>query len=469
MSALSQRRPEGSEGDAGLTPRFWVILLGTALALRVVFSLLLVAGWPLVSDGSAYSEQAEVFTRDFGGTEPYYWPPGTSYVLAAVYEPFGAGRVGARIAMIAVSLLSIVATVQLAKRVLSDPRAVRLTGWIMALLPSAVFAPAQPFSFDLTLLGLTLSILFALMAWDRRQARLLAAAGLALGFAATARPGVLSVLIALVPFGFVAARRAWRGRERPRVRALAIGTAAFAVCVIGPVVPALVHNSDAGAGTTISVNNEGNVFFGNNPYTPHYKTWVHGQHDFSEFGPEAEAYLARFHTFSGDPERREAMLDEAVDYMVANPGITAWRTLNRARAFWGFDYTYSNGLRNDWDAPLVAVAGAAALEVGGWVVFGVLALAGLFLARGLFLSNRLLLLVLVVAAYELPHLIAFSAGRWHFPVVGLLAPLAAAGAVALGSPRQAASRLLRNRWLLVAVIVFGLIQVEYAYFASTSP
>jgi 4-amino-4-deoxy-L-arabinose transferase-like glycosyltransferase len=456
--------PARHEGDAGLTLRFWAALLSTALALRLVFSLVLVAGWPLVSDGSAYSEQAKAFTHHFGGTEPYYWPPGTSYVLAVAYEVFGSGRTVARLAMIVISLLSVVATVFLARRVLTDTRGVRLAGWILAVQPSAVFMPSQPFSFDITMLCLTVTVLAVLMAWDRGQARWLAGAGLALGFAATARPGVVSVLVAMIPFGIVAARRSWLAGERARVRGLALGAAAFAVCAIAAVVPALVHNNSVGAGVTISTNNEGNLLLGNNPYTHNYKTWAQGQHPFSEFPPEERAFLEEHITLGGSPERRTEMRDEAIDYMLSNPGITAWRTLNRARAFWGFDYTYSNGLRVGWDAPAPAVAAAAALEIGGWLVLGALVLAGLLLGRGLFLPHRALFLLLVVVAYELPHLIAFSAGRWHLPVLGLLSPFAAAGAVALRSPREAIPVALRSRSLLLALMVFGVIQVEYAYF-----
>jgi hypothetical protein len=158
------------------------------------------------------------------------------------------------------------------------------------------------------------------------------------------------------------------------------------------------------------------------------------------------------------------MRDEALDYIRSHPGVTTWRTLNRARAFWGFDYTYANGLRAEWDAPAPAVALAALVEVGGWLVLGVLALAGLFLARDRFRPGRLTLLLLVMAAYELPHLIAFSAGRWHLPILGLLAPVASAGLAAMGSPREAVSRILRSRPLVIALAIFALIQVEYAYF-----
>jgi hypothetical protein len=388
-------------------------------------------------------------------------------VLAGAYELFGTGRAVARLAMIAVSLATVVATVFLARRVLRDGALARRAGWVMALVPSAVFMPAQPFSFDVTMLGLALTVLGVLAAWDRRQARWLAAAGLALGCTATARPGVLSILAVLVPAGIVAGHRAWRAGERGRARMLSVGAVAFAVCAAAPVIPAIVHNSDVGAGATVSTNNEGNLLLGNNRYTPDYATWKQGQHPLRDFPPDERAYLAEHFSHGGSPERRAEMRDEALDYMAAHPATTAWRTANRARAFWGFDYTFSNGLRTDSDAPRPAVAGAALLEVGGWLVFATLALAGVALGRRLFVPGRGLFLLLVVAAYELPHVVAFSAGRWHLPVLALLAPFAAAGTAVLGSPRETVPRVLHSRLLLATLVLFAAIQIEYAYFVLT--
>jgi 4-amino-4-deoxy-L-arabinose transferase-like glycosyltransferase len=450
--------------EAALTLRFWLTLLGVALLARLVFSFGLIADWALVSDGSAYSDQAIRLMAPGPDTQEYYWPPGTSYVLQAAYEVFGVSRHVARLTMIAVSLGSVVATVLLARRVLADDRAARIAGWVLALVPSAVFMPSQPFSFDLTMLGVTLCVLCALVAVDRGQGRWLALSGLAIGVAAAARPGSYSVLLALVPAAVLVAVRLWRAGERRRLGFLAAGALAFAVLAAAPVVPAIVHNHDVGAGATISTNNEGNLLYGNNPFTRDYKTWHQGQHDPAEFPADERAYLEEHWQAGGPPEERRKMRDEALEYMRDNPARTAWRTTNRVRAFWGFDYTYANGLRSYTDAPTPVVGAAGLLEVGGWGVLMALVLAGLVLGRRLFRPSRLLFLLAVVTAYQAPHWIAFSAGRWHLPVLALLAPLAAAGIVALGSPRQALGRVLGSRALLAALAVFVLLQVEYAYF-----
>ncbi len=445
---------------------FWVRLLGTALGVRVVFALLAVAGWPLTSDANEYSNQAQRLLDDFPGPSQYYWPPGTSYVLMPFYELLGAGRWSARVAMIVLSVSTVAATVLLARRVLADERAARTAGWIMALLPSAVFMPSQPFSFDVTMLGVTLAVLAALASYERGQARWLVLGGIALGLGVVARPGSVSILAALVPIGIVAAVRLWRAGERARVRALALGAVGAAVCLAAIVYVPLKHHHDIGSGWTISTNNEGNLLLGNNPHTPDYKTWHLGQHSVSEFDEPARSFMEEEFTAGGTLEQREAMREEAVDYIVDHPARTALRTVNRVRAFWGFDYTYSNGMRADWgEPPMPVVALAGAVEVGGWILFGSLVLAGIVLGRGLFRRWRAALLLLVVAAYQLPHAIAFAGGRWHLPVLAILAPFAAAGLLSLGrSPRAALARLRGSRALLVALALFLVVQAEYAYF-----
>lgn len=333
-----------ARGGQALDRRYWALLLGTALGVRLLFSVLAMAGLPLVSDDSAYSLQAEGFTRDFPGDEPYYWPPGTSYVLALADELLGASSAVARLTMVAVSLLTLVATVLLARQVLDDPRAVRLTGWILALMPSAVFLPSQPFSFDLTMLGITVAVLGTLLAHDRGRLGWLALAGLGLGVAAAARPGSASLLAALVPIGAVVLARRWRAGERALVGRMALGAVLGTLIAVAAVVPTMLHNCDVGAGAVVSTNNEGNLLFGNNPWTPHYKTWHQGQHAFEDLSPPETAYFKRVFSSDGDPEKRELMREEALDYMGDNPGVTLLRTVNRARAFWGFDYTYANNL-----------------------------------------------------------------------------------------------------------------------------
>src|SRR5438876_5885799 len=107
--------------------------------------------------------------------------------------------------------------------------------------------------------------------------------------------------------------------------------------------PAMQHKAARGAGGTISTNNEGNTWLGNNPYTPNYKTSELGQHPVSEFSPPVRRYLQRF---TSRPNEREAQREEALRYIGEHPANTLLRTINRIREFWGFDYTFSRDIEN---------------------------------------------------------------------------------------------------------------------------
>ncbi len=72
-------------------------------------------------------------------------------------------------------------------------------------------------------------------------------------------------------------------------------------------------------------------------------------------------------------------------------------------------------------------------------------------------------LLLLVVGYQLPYCFAFSSGTYHFPVMGLLFPLAGAGAAALAARSGRSLRALCGA--SVPAAIFMLIQVQYAYYA----
>jgi len=157
------------------------------------------------------------------------------------------------------------------------------------------------------------------------------------------------------------------------------------------------------------------------------------------------------------------MRRDAISYITAHPATFALRTANRARAYWGFDYSFTDALRSWGEVPRPALAVAALVEGGSWVALALLALVGLLCGRDLFGSGRLGLLVALVLAYALPHLVVFSAGRWHAPVLGFIAIFASAGLVRLTASRTAWRAVIRTPAVIAAFAVFALIQIEYAY------
>jgi hypothetical protein len=225
------------------------------------------------------------------------------------------------------------------------------------------------------------------------------------------------------------------------------------------VLPVLVHDARAGAGWTLSTNNERNFVLGNNPFTPDYKTSHLGQRSPSELDPDARAYLVSFYA---RPDARSAMEREAVLYMATHPGRTALRTVNRATSFWGFDYLASREIQNWAGTSTLASLPLLLVESGSFLAaFGLALVALVALPRAGDRGWRAWLVALALA-YEAPYAIAFSGGTYHFPVVPLLLPLSA---LALCHGRIAWRRLASWRAPQVALAVLLLIEAQYAYYA----
>jgi 4-amino-4-deoxy-L-arabinose transferase-like glycosyltransferase len=432
--------------------RWWALLIGAAILLRALVAFVLLGGMPLVSDARDYFEVAGRFASgDMGG--PFYWPPGESLVLAPALTTFGKSILAARAVTIAISVASVVLTVLVARE-LAGGRAARIAGWIAVVYAPSVLLCGQTYSQHLAAVCLAAVAYFGLRAVRERRFALWAAAGAALGLGCLTRPSMISVAPVLaVVWGLS------MPRDPPSFRLL-FGGATVAICAaLALVAPALVHNARAGAGWTVSTNNERNLFLGNNPYTPDYKTSHLGQRSIDELAPDTRAYLESFYTRT---DARAAMHHAAVAYMAQHPLRTAWRTLHRATSFWGFDYLASREIEKWRGTGALATMPLLALEAGSYLVVAALALAGLFALGSACNPTWRLACVALMLAYEAPYAIAFSGGTYHFPVVPLLVPFAA---VALANAAAAWQRTRASRSTIAVLSVFVTVQVEYAYFA----
>ncbi|MFL5909385.1 MAG: ArnT family glycosyltransferase [Gaiellaceae bacterium] len=463
--------PESPRGERRIVlgRRFWITLVAVAFGVRAIVALGVLGSMPITSDALSYSLQASDFVHHRHAAFPYYWPPGTSYFLYPGYALFGAHAVVARLMTIVASVLAVVTSTLLAARVLRDRRAVMATGFVMALAPEIVLMSSQPYSFDLTLLAVNCTALTALIGWETGRVRWYALAGLSLGAGALTRPSTLSLALVLVGAAALLGLRLRRSGRSRELRALVLGTAAAAVCAVVVIFPAAHHNHAVGQGWTLSVNNDQNIWLGNNPYTPNYKTYWLGQHELSYFPPATRAYMARFaYDSNPTPAQRRRARNEAKRYVLAHPGVTALRTVNRVRAFWGFPYTISNNIRTDWHKGNVAFGVALLFEAGIYVLLGLLAIAAAVFARSLIRRSAAIFVLALVAVFEVPYALDFSGGRWHYPVLGLLAPFAGAGIAWITADRDRWRLLLRSRPYLIAAAVFLAIQAEYAYFVLRS-
>jgi 4-amino-4-deoxy-L-arabinose transferase-like glycosyltransferase len=431
--------------------KWWVGVLGTATLLRVLVALVLLGAMPMVSDARDYFDvAARLASGDF--REAFYWPPGESLVLAWAFAAFGKHLLVARLVTIATSVGTVGLTALVARE-LGGERASQIAGWIGALYAPSALLCGQTYAQHLCALCLAAVAYFGLRGLRDPRPTFWALTGAALGLGCLTRPSMASIIPILVGAWALTARR-----HRGALGRLVLGAALAACVALAFVLPTQVHNARAGAGWTLSTNNERNLFLGNNPYTPDYKTSHLGQRSLDELDKDARDYLESYYT---RPDSRSAMQHAALAYMTHHPLRTAWRTINRALSFWGFDYLASReiqtwrGWRGRSGSPLIA------LEAGSYLAVAGSALAAIVGLSAACAPSRTWLIALTLA-YQAPYTIAFSGGTYHFPVMPLVMPFAA---VAVATGVEALRRSRSSRAVMVALGVFAAVQAEYTYFA----
>ena len=430
----------------------WAAALGTAAFVRAVVALVMLGGMPMVSDARDYFDAAVRFASgDHSG--PFYYPPGESLAVACGLATAGQNIVVARLVTVAMSTITVGLTALLARE-LAGEKAALAAAFMAALYAPSVLLSGQTYSQHLAALCLAAFAYFGMRALRERRATLFVTAGAALGLGCLTRPSMAtSALILLAAWVHALVR------DRASVRRLAVGAVLVSCTTLAFVIPAQSHNARAGAGWSISTNNERNLFLGNNPYTPDYKTSHLGQRSLDELAPDARAYLVSFYAV---PDSRSAMERAALAYMAKHPVRSAWRTLLRATSFWGFDYVASREIQKWFGWGTRAMLPLLALEAGSFFAVGILALAGLTGLRRSCDAGWGLWLVALALAYEAPYTIAFSGGTYHFPVMPLITPFAAV-AVAHGMESWRIAK--ERRTTIVAFAVFVLVQMQGAYAA----
>jgi hypothetical protein len=135
---------------------------------------------------------------------------------------------------------------------------------------------------------------------------------------------------------------------------------------------------------------------------------------------------AYFSSFRSAPDPRSAMMREAIRYTTQRPGVFLLRTLNRLRAFWGFDYLTTAIVQSEWPScGKAGVLAVLAIEATGYALVMLLAIAGLFMFTKGMAFRFVLFLIAIVLAYQSPYVLSFANGTYHPPVVVFLFPFAA--------------------------------------------
>jgi len=414
--------------STGASSRELLLVLGLALALRAAWAFVI----PVipVSDSHAYDTFARTLVESgvFGWTqsEPFaFWPPGTSFIYAALFRVFGV-HYGPIVALnLLLSLALIVSTMRLAHRFFGG-RCGFHGGWVLALWPTLIMFTTVLAS-ELPFLVLTAA---ALDLWTGSGRNVLVrggAVGLLLGCAALVRPVALALPVV---FGgaLVLERGLGKTTLLEQTRLVAVALIAMA-CVVAPWTLRnyrLYHEV-----VLVSTNGGITLWMGNAPGTT-------GEH------MDIPAWAEKL----PDNEQDKALGKLAKGYIRDDPVGFALRS---ARKFvWLFNHESIGVAWNE--AGLAARFGESVLRPSkffthvSWGLILVVAVAGLIVLirdRGLW-RTVCGPVVITIAFYSLVHSVVVSQDRYHLEFAVQLALLAGVALSALGS-RAAGARGGRQR------------------------
>jgi len=276
--------------------------------------------------------------------------------------------------------------------------------------------------------------------------------GISLGGLCLVRPST-GLLVVCLPAGV-----AWFARRLP--------PSLLSLALAGAMIGAWVHHAHAMTGRwMVNTANAVNLFYGNNPSTPDYRTWYFGSH--AKLGseeivnfPEYACELQRVQSLP-ELERPAAFQRLAVSYIATHPGKFLLRTANRVRAFLGFD-TFTSAALSRTHLLGVRLTGPVLLLEA--LAYMLLVAPSVFLLasapKAFWQSGATVAILGALTLYAAPYWLSMSHPTYHFP---LLLPFAALGAAARAG--RMPQRSVRG-WIAVGVLL--LIQAEWVWQASWS-
>jgi hypothetical protein len=443
----AQGPPPRDDQDNRNIWRISLAVIVVSLVLRLIV-LWITAEAPLASDSSDYRAMA---VRLLSGEKFVpYWPPGLSLYLAP-FVAAGFSDLVLRASMLGWWLVFCVAFVSLARDLGVRKNVIVALLAVFSITPALIHFSIEP----MTQMPAAALLLLALGATVRCSVRggtgQALWLGLLLGALSLVRPSVLPMLLALPAMVFLRQRRVFQP-----ILAVAIGAVLLVVWM------ARVHQLDGQ--WALNNSNGVNLYYGNNPWTPLYRTWYFGSHakigsdEILEF-PEFKEITERI-ALLPELERGAEYKRLAIEAMKEEPGLFLLRTANRVRCFWGFDTFTAANVRGAgaagrrWFPVVFGLDAICYLAVVGWAFFWVTA------ARGVFWPQwETWLLAGTVLLYALPYWVTMSHPTYHFPVIAPLALLGARAAASGGGARW-------RGWAAVAVL--GLIQVEWLFYLTKS-
>ncbi len=341
-------------------------------------------------------------------------------------------------------------------------KSANLLALVFAIYPLNVLCSVEPITESPASLFLMVSLLLVLTICAQPRLRNFAILGVTLGLLILTRPSALPML-GLLPIYLIFRSRKW----------LASGLVALIPIIMIAAYISTVYRS-TGHLVMINFSSTQNLFLGNNPYTPIYRTWWFSTHD----AQLPAGYQALNAEIMSKPWYQQNALYRRLAFqsIASRPDLFVMRTFSRIRVYFAFDSYSGSLLLNRYFASRALAFAAIAVDCGLYLLVTFSAI--LFLFTVVRNSKRFwptVTILAVLAMYAAPYFISVSHPIYHYPIVPLMGLLAAAlwsdilegritaaGAIFARGAKQVA--------LTLALFLFASIQVEYAlvmYFYSS--
>ncbi len=420
--------------------RKWVILLGAALALRLLLWAWF-AGIPVATfDEHEFNELAVNLAArgEFGlkpGEPTSVRPPLYAGFVALVYSAFGMENVQAvRLVQIFMNLLTAVVLYGIAVR-LFDERTGFWAAALCAFYPSLLGHDFLLLTEVLFTFLLSVGAYFAVRFFKENRLSWAGLSGVVLGLGALTR----SVLWVFPPWFLLLSvldrRRRWRERLA--------GAGVFLLAFAATLAPWAVRNTRLQGTLTIVDSRGGQIV-----------RWAWGSNEPSNSATPAPGS----HLSEGERDRRA--MQDAVRSFWEKPLLVLQRVWYHTRGFWGLERELVSGAKRghfgELSQPCVVVLG---LIIGGYYAALMLtAITGVLTVRPAERPGSLFVLALAAHIFVI-HALVFGHSRYHIPVVALLTVYSGA---AIAQGRSLLHPELRWR-LRLGVVLFALLAASWAY------
>ena len=416
------------------------------LRLFVDFKL---SGIPLFYDQPYYNADALRFLN--GEKFVSQWPPGLPLYLAGIYYFAGVSSLIGHLGMFALGLLSLLLVYLLSVQLGLAKRTAIIAVLLMGAMPGSFYYTGALVTQTPTAILLCIMALFLLKDRESGGQLYLALASASCGLLTLMRAGGIFLFPVLLILGLY-------GRKSIVKRSL-LATLPFSV-IVGMWVAHLWLLS--GKFIFINTYNTYNLFVGNNPFMNQFRTW--------ELAMSPELAQKASHMIPGllsmnASQQEAAYFHTAIKYIISRPDLFFFRVIARSMTFWAFDTNAgSTILRLNLLSNNASVFFLAADAVANLFVILLIFISPVFMK----INKKFLVPFLLAFGYMSQFLLAFSHPSYHYPVLVLLAPIAAGTLSTLMSlgAKESYEKIKANRTGVILIAFFIIIQATWVYSMS---